>query len=165
MTKTLLFLAAALLAASTASAEPPQAAPNGITQPEGYQNWRLIAVSQRTENQTLRAILGNSVAVEAARAGKTNPWPNGTMLAKVNWKQRNSETFPTAVVPGDFLHVDFMIKDDSLYASTNGWGWARWQGQERKPYGQDANFSQECVACHSMVKGQDMVFTKPVVMP
>ncbi|QSA99060.1 cytochrome P460 family protein [Methylococcus sp. EFPC2] len=155
----------ALLTATPAGAEPPPASPNGIIQPEGYQNWRLISVSQRTESQTLRAILGNSVAVEAARAGKTNPWPNGTILAKVNLKQKNSETFPTAIVPSELIHVDFMIKDDSRYASTNGWGWARWMGQERKPYGQDANFSQECIACHSAVKGQDMVFTKPVILP
>lgn len=156
---------AGLLAAFNVGAESAQPAPNGITQPEGYQNWRLIAISQRTENQTLRAILGNSIAVDAARAGKTNPWPNGAILAKVNWKQKSSETFPTAVVPGELIHVDFMIKDDQQYASTNGWGWARWLGQERKPYGQDAGFAQECIACHSAVKGQDMVFTQPVKLP
>lgn len=148
--------------ADAAPAVPP--APNGIELPVGYQNWRLIAVSQRTESQTLRAVLGNSVAVDAARAGKTDPWPNGAILAKANWKQKNSETFPTAIVPGELVHVDFMIKDDARFAATGGWGFARWLGLEQKPYG-DANVAQECLACHGSMKGNDYVFTVPVKLP
>ncbi len=157
---------ATLLASTTFAAEPAQVAPapNGITLPEGYKNWRLIAVSQRTENQTLRAILGNSVAVDAARAGKTNPWPNGAILAKINWKQKGSETFPTAVVPGEFIHVDFMVKDDTKYASTGGWGFARWLGMEQKPYDK-GDVAQECLGCHGMMKGRDYVFTVPAQLP
>jgi hypothetical protein len=160
-----MLMAVALLAASTAWAESPRPAPNGITLPEGYQNWRLIAVSQRTENQTLRAVLGNDIAIDAARAGKTNPWPNGAILAKVSWQQKNSETFPTAIVPGELTHVDFMIKDDTRHAQTNGWGWARWLGPQQEPYGKDASFAQECIACHTAVQRKDMVFTQPVTLP
>ena len=156
---------ALLLTFSSLWAAPPAPAPNGITVPEGYQNWRLIAVSQRTESQTLRAILGNSIAVDAARSGKTNPWPEGTILAKVNWKQQTSSTFPTAVIPGELVHVDFMLRDSARFASTHGWGWARWLGTEQRPYGNDANFSQECIACHSAMQGHDMVFTEPVKLP
>lgn len=58
-------------------------APNGITMPEGYKNWRLIAPSHRTDNNTLRVVLGNDIAIEAARTGKTNPWPDGAILGKV----------------------------------------------------------------------------------
>jgi hypothetical protein len=155
--------ACCLLAALEAGAAPAPA-PNGIEMPVGYQNWRLIAVSQRTENQTLRAILGNSVAIDAARAGKTNPWPNGAILAKLSWKQKTSETFPTAVVPGEFVLADFMVKDDARFAATGGWGFARWLGLERKPYG-DANLAQECLACHGSMKGKDYVFTVPVKLP
>ena len=139
--------------------------PNGITLPLGYQNWRLIAVSQRTENSTLRAVLGNSIAVDAARSGKTNPWPNGAILTKLAWKQKASDTFATAVVPGEFVHADFMIKDDQKYASTGGWGFARWLGMEQKPYGNDASLAQECLGCHGAVQRQDYVFTAPVKLP
>ncbi len=165
MTKVIIFaLSAFAVAANAAEAGGVLPAPNGIALPEGYKNWTLIAVSQRTENQTLRAILGNSVAVEAARAGKTNPWPNGAILAKLNWKQKASGTFPTAVVPGEFVHVDFMVKDDGKYAATGGWGYARWLGMEQKPYDK-GDVSQECLSCHGMMKAQDYVFTAPAQLP
>ncbi len=165
MKKAVIFLAA-LVTASQAFAEPAAVAPapNGITLPQGYKNWRLIAVSQRTENQTLRAILGNDIAIEAARSGKTNPWPNGTILAKLNWKQKTSESFPAAVSPGDFVHADFMVKDDTKYAATGGWGFARWVGMEQKPYDK-GDVAQECLGCHGMMKNQDLVFTAPVKLP
>ena len=50
---------------------PP--APNGIDLPQDYKDWRVIASSHRTDNNTLRVILGNDIAVEAARSGATKP--------------------------------------------------------------------------------------------
>lgn len=162
-----LLILCAFWVAGQLSAEPAQVlpAPNGITIPVGYKNWRLIAVSQRTESQTLRAILGNSIAIDAARSGQTNPWPEGSILVKLNWKQKASETFATAVVPDEFVHADFMIKDSEKYASTGGWGYARWLGAQQQPYGKDASFSQECLGCHGTQSGHDYVFTVPVKLP
>lgn len=48
-------------------------APNGIKFPAGYQNWRVISMSHRVDNKTVRVIYGNDTAIEAARAGKTKP--------------------------------------------------------------------------------------------
>ena len=31
-------------------------------------------------------IVGNEIAVDAARSGQTNPWPEGTMLSHLQWK-------------------------------------------------------------------------------
>ncbi|MDD5036718.1 MAG: cytochrome P460 family protein [Methylococcaceae bacterium] len=163
MKKIVLFLAATL-ATPLLHAEEPKPAPNGITLPEGYKNWRLIAVSQRTENQTQRAILGNDLAIEAARAGKTHPWPNGAILAKLSWKQKNSDKFPTAVIPGEFVQADFMVKDDKKFAASGGWGYARWLGMEQKVYDKP-DIAQECLGCHGSVKDQDYVFTAPVKLP
>ena len=83
MKKSVLLLTLLLASATGLQAEEPKVAVgnNGIAIPEGYKNFRLIGVSERSDDQTLRAILGNDVAVEAARAGKINPWPNGTILA------------------------------------------------------------------------------------
>lgn len=140
-------------------------APNGITLPKGYKNWRLISPSHRTDNNTLRVILGNDVAIEAARAGQTNPWPDGTILAKLVWKDSTHPNWEKATVPGNFVHAEFMIKDSKKYAATGGWGFARWLGMEQKPYGKDAAFVQECFGCHTPVKSTDYVFTRPVVLP
>lgn len=135
-----------------------------IALPQGYKNFRVIGVSRRSDDQSLRAILGNDVAIEAARAGKTNPWPNGAILAKLVWKQKQSAQFPAATVPDGFSSAAFMIKDDTRYAATAGWGWGEWVGLQQKPYDK-AGFAQECVACHSSVKDQDWVFTRPAPLP
>jgi hypothetical protein len=142
-----------------------QPSPNGIVMPEGYKGWDLISSSHRSDNDTMRVILGNSIAVVAARAGKTNPWPEGSILAKIVWKNKKHERWPTATVPGEFVHAEFMIKDSKTYASTGGWGFARWKGMEQKPYGKDADFVQECFGCHTPMKDNDYVFTHPAVIP
>jgi hypothetical protein len=142
---------------------PPS--PNGIELPKGYKNWRLIAISHRTDNDSLRAILGNDIAIAAAREGRTDPWPDGAILAKLVWKDAVHEAWEAATVPGRFVHAEFMIKDAKKYTPTGGWGFARWLGQEQEPYGESADFVQECFGCHTPVKATDYVFTKPVVLP
>ena len=122
-------------------------APNGIAFPQDYPEWQVVSVSHRIDNKTLRVILGNDVAISAARTGKTNPWPNGAILGKVVMKQTKDEHWPTAIVPDKFVHAGFMLKDTSKYASTGNWGYARWVGKQLKVYGKNAGFAQECVAC------------------
>lgn len=158
---TLLFLTATAVAQQ--QKVPP--APNGITMPEGYKDWRLIASSFRSDNYTLRVILGNDIAIKAAREGRTNPWPDGTIFAKLVWKNKAHEKWPTATIPGDFVHAEFMHKDSKKYESTGGWGFARWLGMEQKPYGKDADFVQECFSCHTPMRENDYVFTHPAVLP
>lgn len=148
-----------------ARAEAVEPAPNGLTIPEGYRNWRVLGVSQRTENGTLRAILGNADAIEAARTGHTNPWPKGAIIAKVVWKQKPHADFATAMVPGDLLHTEFMFRDPEKFADTGGWGFARWIGNEREPYGKSNNFASECFGCHQGAERTNWVFTKPVILP
>lgn len=152
------------LASAIADAKPP-AAPNGIALPDGYRNWRLIAPSYRGDKHHVRAILGNDIAIDAARAGKTRPWPDGAILVKLAWKQKVHEHSPTALVPGEFVQAEFMMKDAKKYVATGGWGFARWLGTEQKPYGKDATFVAECFGCHKPVKDSDYVFTRPVVLP
>lgn len=166
MKKTLLLLAAAA-SAPLCWAEPVAVAPalNGMVLPKDYQNWRVIGVSQRTEKGELRAILGNDKAVEAARSGNTHPWPDGAMLAKLAWKQVAHDKFPTAMVPADYVHTDIMVKDAAKYPATGGWGFARWVGAGSIPYGKDADFAQECFACHGAAKDTDWVFTVPAKLP
>lgn len=163
MLRYVLTLAGALAASATSLAVEP--APNGITMPEGYRDWPMLAVHYRSDNDTLRAVLGNDVAQKAAREGRTNPWPDGTTFAKLVWKAVKHDRWETAAVPGDLVHVEFMTKGAEKYASTGGWGYARWVGMEQKPYGKDADFVQECLGCHTPVKDRDYVFTHPVKVP
>ena len=140
-------------------------APNGIKLPESYKDWRVISSSHREDNKTLRVILGNDKAIEAARKGETNPWPNGSILGKLVWKDSEHSNWKKATVPGEFVHAEFMIKDDKKYNKIGGWGFARWTGMEQKPYGKDSSFVQECYSCHLPVKDNDYVFTHPSTLP
>lgn len=158
-----------LCATVTALAAPPKAevlpAPNGIRLPADYKDWRMIAPSHRTDNNTLRVILGNDKAMQAARSGQTNPWPDGAILAKLVWKDATHEQWPTATVPEKFVLAEFMIKDAKKYAATGGWGFARWLGMEQQVYGKDADFVLECYGCHTPVQKNDYVFTRPAMLP
>jgi hypothetical protein len=145
---------------SVAQGAPPES--NGIAYPEGWQDWSTIAVSHRTDNNTLRVILGNDVAVEAARSGKISPWPDGAVIGKVVWKETDLENWPAAKVPSQFVHAEFMFKDAKKYKETGGWGWARWVGSDMKPFGDGM---QACVACHTPVAQRDWVFSDPAILP
>lgn len=143
-----------------------QNAPGGFVFPADYRNWRSIAVSTRNDNGTIRLILGNDIAIEAARHKQTNPWPDGTILGKIVWQQRQDPDWKGAIVPGTFVHAEFMFKDSKKYASTYGWGWARWLGMDLVPYGlKEGESDKTCISCHTPVKNNDWVFTHPAIMP
>ena len=143
-----------------------QANLNGIELPDNYQDWQPISASHRIDNKTMRIILGNDIAIKASRNKQTNPWPDGTIIGKLVWKQTTEEDWPAAIVPGEFVHVEFMYKDTQKFKTNGtGWGWARWLGQEQIPYGNDQDLDQSCIACHTPVKGKDWVFSTPVALP
>jgi hypothetical protein len=156
----------ASLAALTAWATEAQIpkSPNGIAFPSEYRNWRAISVTHREDKGMMRVILGNDLAIQAARTG-ANPWPDGAIMAKVGWKATKLEAWPAADVPGEFEQVEFMIKDAKRWRDTGGWGFARWVGKELKPFGKDADFAKECFACHLPQKATDYVFTRPPIFP
>jgi Haem-binding domain/Cytochrome P460 len=135
-------------------------APNGIAFIPDYKNWRAISSTDRFDNQSIRQVLGNDVAVKAIAENHIDPWPDGTAFAKVAWLQQADEK--GFVRAGKFFQVEFMIRDSKKYADTLGWGGARWRGTDLKPYGKDANFTSECVGCHNPLRDTDHVFTEPI---
>lgn len=161
----LFFAAIAFSGVAFAANQTIEPAPNGIRVPKGYQNWHVIGVSHRTDNNSLRVIVGNHIAVTAARSGNTNPWPKGSILGKLVWKDSQHPNWAAATVPGDLSHIEFMVKDAIKYKQTGGWGYARWKGMDAVPYGKDASFANECYECHTTVKDHDYVFTRPVKLP
>ena len=138
---------------------------NGIQYPMGLKNWRVISTSYRKDNNTQRVILGNSIAIKAAQSKQTNPWPQGTILAKLVWKNDQHPQWEAAIVPGEFVHSEIMIRDSKRFNTTEGWGYARWKGLSLEPYGDDSSFSQECAACHNHASKTNFVFTQPAVIP
>jgi hypothetical protein len=163
--RTLLPVGLALLLAGgmTAFAASP-VAPNGIGLYADYLSWKVIAPSFREDKGQIRVITGNEIAVQALRAG-IKPLPDGSVLAKVAWKAEKHPSFPVAREPGEFVQVEFMVKDAQKYKGTGGWGFARFVGVDLKPYGKDAGFVAECFGCHLPVAGNDYLFTKIVKTP
>jgi hypothetical protein len=140
-----------------------RSAPNGISYENlsGFKYWKAISTTERFDNGTLRVIFGNDIAVKAIREGHINPWPDGTTFAKAAWDQ--SADTASVIHAGAFKQVEFMIRDRQKYASTAGWGWARWVGGlALKPYGHDSLFTTECTNCHKPLADNDHVFTFPV---
>jgi hypothetical protein len=133
---------------------------NGITYFPDYKNWKVVSTTDRFDNHTLRVIFGNDIAMRAIAEHHINPWPNGTVFAKAAWAQQVESDGSTKT--GAFIQVEFMIKDSARYASTKGWGYARWRGMDLKPYGKDADFANECVGCHNPVRHNDYVYSFPL---
>ena len=134
----------------------------GIKIPPGYRDWKLISVAHEAgNNNDLRAILGNDVAIKTYRDGKL-PFPDGTIIARLAWRYdssaENNKVFgrDQSFVAGPPINVQFMVKDSKKYASTGGWGFA--QFKDGKPA--DAALLKTCFPCHEAVKTRDFVFTQ-----
>nr|WP_038500476.1 cytochrome P460 family protein [Janthinobacterium agaricidamnosum] len=140
-------------AANTASASPIY----GVTIPDGYRKWEMIAPAHETDPlNELRVVLGNPIAMKAIEANSL-PFPDGTILAKLAWKHVQSTESPPAYVPGAATTVQFMVKDSKKYASTGGWGFGRFINGKATDEAQH----QTCFACHqALVKNHDFVFTR-----
>ncbi|WP_426702338.1 cytochrome P460 family protein [Rhodanobacter sp. Col0626] len=153
-------LSCALAAAWVVHADPaakPASPIYGVTIPDGYRQWPLVAPAQEAAPlNELRAVLGNAIAIKAYRDG-TLPFPDGTVLAKLAWKHAQSPEFEPASIPGAATTVQFMVKDSKKYAASGGWGFGRFI--DGKPA--DEAQHQTCFACHqARVKNHDLVFTR-----
>jgi hypothetical protein len=145
--------------------------------PSGYRDWKLISVAiLGTPFSDIRAKLGNDLAVSAFREGKV-PFPDGAMIARLAWKQVQSEVnndafradpsaehlspagleklLATSFAAGTPTNVQFMIKDSNKYASTGGWGF--FQFTNGKP---DHVIQSSCFACHASGSATNFVFTR-----
>jgi Cytochrome P460 len=143
---------------ATESANAEDASPIfGVTIPDGYRQWELIAPSHESDPlNELRAVLGNSLSMTAYRAG-TLPFPEGAILVKLAWKHIVSDEFKPAFVPGATTTVQVMVKDSIKYAATGGWGFGRFING--KPV--DEAQHKTCFGCHQAnVKEHDLVFTR-----
>jgi hypothetical protein len=119
----------------------------------------------------MAVIMGNPVMINAYKSGipgNGKPFPDGAKMAKVHWNSKKLETLPSAMVPGSLHDVDFMVKDSKRFADSGGWGMGRVQVQRRvrhvharRPGGHapQANDAKCGLACHTIVKNRDYVFT------
>jgi hypothetical protein len=143
-------------------------APNGIAFSEfrGYETWQDVAVSQ-TE-QGIKAILGNPAMINAYKEGipgNGKPFPDGSMIVKIEWTKKKSAESPYFVeVPDKLKSVSFIEKDSKRFPDTSGWGYAQFlynaASDTFKPFGSDSSFGKKiCYQCHTAVTNRDFIFT------
>jgi hypothetical protein len=147
--------------------------PSGLAFSEfrGYETWQLVSISHNGD--LLAAILANPVMIDAFRVGipdNGKPFPDGAKMAKIHWIPKTQEAYPgPPQVPGTQHDVDFMVKDSKRFADSGGWGYAEFEYDaasgtfrpgtldDKPPQGNDAKCG---VACHTIVKSRDYVFTE-----
>jgi cytochrome P460 len=169
---TFLLVVTAVIAGPVTVVAPAPAQPDGqsaapfVTEiPHGYRDWRWISSAHEAGSlNSLGAVLGNDVAINAYRKGKL-PFPDGTIIAALHYRyvpsDENNKVFGQAqsFVPGSPTNIQFMVKDSKKYAATGGWGFGHF-GTDGK-HG-DAAFMKSCFPCHEKAKGTDLVFTRYV---
>ena len=128
----------------------------------GYEDWAVVS-SARTD-EILKVIVGNPTAIQAYKAGvpgNGKPFPDGSMLVKLQWKWKKSAEAPFAVeVPDVFSQAFVMEKDSKRFPKSNGWGYAvfNYEAVSNK-FSADPKSLSDCGnACHTIVKAKDYVF-------
>ena len=74
--------------------------PNGIAFSDfkGYEHWEVVAVSQTAD--LLKVMVANPVMIDAYRTGipgNGKPFPDGSKIAKIEWKPKKSTEAPFSV--------------------------------------------------------------------
>jgi len=139
--------------------------PNGLAFSEfkGYENWQVVSVSQTQE--LLKVMVANPTMIDAYRAGVPSngkPFPDGSKIAKIEWKPKNNTESPFFVRVPDTLQDVFLIeKNSKKFPGTKGWAYAAFDyNSATDTYKPDPSGVVSCgFACHSKVADKDYIFT------
>jgi hypothetical protein len=138
--------------------------PSGIAFSDfrGYEDWADVS-SARTD-EILKVIVANPKMINAFKAGipvDGQPFPDGSMIVKLQWKHKKSTEAPFVVeVPDVFSQVFVMEKDSKRFAKSGGWGYAVFNYDAASDkFSPDPKSPSDCgFACHTPVKAKDYIF-------
>jgi hypothetical protein len=138
--------------------------PSGIAFSDfrGYEDWPLV--SSARQDEILKVIVANPSMIAAYKdgvPGNGHPFPDGSMIVKLQWKQKKSTEAPFAVdVPDVFKQAFVMEKDSKRFPKTGGWGYAVFNYDAASDkFTADAKSLSDCGnACHTAVKSKDYIF-------
>ena len=152
--------------------------PNGLSFADfrGYEDWQAVGPSHTDATNVMRLIVANPVMISAYKQGvpgNGKPFPEGSKIAKIEWRPKKVTDPPFAAssldtVPGDLAAVEVIEKDSKRFPDTHGWGYATFEYDaasdtfspgtlsNQPPQGNDAKCG---FACHTQVKTRDYVFT------
>ena len=143
---------------------------------KGYEGWQAVGPSLTDAANVIRLIVANPVMIDAYKEGvpgNGKPFPDGSKVAKIEWKPKKLTDPPFSVntpdtVPGDLTVVEFIEKDSKRFSDTHGWGYAMFDYDAasgtftpateagKPPQGHDAKCG---AACHTLAASKDYIFT------
>jgi len=138
--------------------------PSGIAFSDfrGYEDWAVVS-SARTD-EVLKVIVANPAMINAYKAGvpgNGQPFPEGSMIVKLQWKPKKSTEAPFTVdVPDVFKQAFVMEKDSKRFPKTGGWGYAVFNYDAASDkFAADSKSLSDCGhSCHVAVKAKDYIF-------
>jgi hypothetical protein len=129
---------------------------------KGYEDWPVVS-SARTD-EVLKVIVANPAMIKAYKAGvpvNSQAFPDGSMIVKLQWKQKKSSEAPFVVdVPDVFTQAFVMEKDSKRFPKSGGWGYAvfNYEATSDKFTADPKSLSDCGIACHTTVKAKDYIF-------
>ena len=138
--------------------------PSGIAFSDfrGYEDWSVVS-SARTD-EILKVIVANPAMIKAFKSGipvNGQPFPDGSMIAKLQWKLKKSTEAPFVVeVPDVYSQAFLMEKDSKRFSKSGGWGYAVFNYDAASDtFAADPKSLSDCgFACHTPVKAKDYIF-------
>jgi hypothetical protein len=138
--------------------------PSGIAFADfrGYEDWAVVS-SARTD-EVLKVIVANPTMIKAYKAGiprNGTHFPDGSKIAKLQWKPKKSTEAPFVVdVPDVFKQAFVMEKDSRKFAKSGGWGYALFDyDAATDKFTADPTGVSDCGnACHVKVDAKDRIF-------
>lgn len=129
---------------------------------KGYESWSVVAVSQTSD--LLKVEVANPIMIAAYRSGipgNGKPFPDGSKIAKIQWKPMKSTEAPFDVnIPASQQDIFLIEKDNERFPNTKGWAYAQFDYNPTSdtftPHGTGATCGFEC---HTKVSAKDYIFT------
>ena len=160
----LILLVAAHAQSSSGQDKYSLISPGGIAFSDfrGYEDWSTV--SSARQDDILKVIVANPKMIAGYKAGIPGDgerFPEGSMIVKLQWKQKKSTEAQFAVdVPDVFTQAFVMEKDSKRFPNTGGWGYAvlNYDPASDK-FTADPKSPSDCGnACHTTVKAKDYIF-------
>jgi cytochrome P460 len=128
----------------------------------GYESWQVVSVSQTPD--LLKVMVANPTMIDAYQAGipgNGQPFPDGSKIAKIEYRFKKSAEAPFDVnVPSGLQDVFFIEKDSKRFPTTSGWGYVAFDyNAAADTFAPNKDSVANCgYACHSIVKAKDYIF-------
>jgi hypothetical protein len=128
---------------------------------KGYEDWSVV--SSAHQDDVLKVIVANPIMIAAYKSGipgNGKPFPEGSKIAKLQWKPKKSTEAPFVVdVPDTYSQAFLMEKDSKRFPKTGGWGYAVFNYDPKaQTFSPDVALADCGQSCHVAVKAKDYIF-------